>query len=53
MMWRSSSDLVREYVDLLAYTRRIGLHTSWPGLTRLSGEARAAIDGRVKPGHDA
>jgi hypothetical protein len=27
-------------------------YPSWPGLTRPSGEARAAIDGRVKPGHD-
>jgi hypothetical protein len=27
--------------------------SSWPGLTRPSVKARAAIDGRVKPGHDA
>jgi hypothetical protein len=27
--------------------------SSWPGLTRPSVAARAAIDSRVKPGHDA
>jgi hypothetical protein len=29
-----------------------GIHASWPGLTRPSVKACAAIDGRVKPGHD-